>query len=56
MEFLVIGIIIAAIALAGAAALLYRARGRRRPVEQPSRTPVAPPKAQDSPAGPAGAT
>ncbi|NUR60561.1 MAG: signal recognition particle-docking protein FtsY [Catenulispora sp.] len=54
MEFLVIGIIIAAIALLGAAALLYRARGRRRPVEQPPRTPVAQPKAQDSPSGAAG--
>ncbi|GAA2056404.1 signal recognition particle-docking protein FtsY [Catenulispora yoronensis] len=54
MEFLVIGIIIAAIALVGAAALLYRARGRRRPVEQPPRTPVAPPKAQDSPAAGSG--
>ena len=54
MEFLVIGIIIAAIALVGGAALLYRARGRRRPVEQPPRTPVAPPKAQEPPAAPAG--
>ncbi|NUR30256.1 MAG: hypothetical protein HOV83_31130, partial [Catenulispora sp.] len=48
MEFLVIGIIIAAIALVGVAALLYRARGSRRPVEQPPRQPVAPPPAKDS--------
>ncbi|MBW8805564.1 MAG: signal recognition particle-docking protein FtsY [Catenulispora sp. 13_1_20CM_3_70_7] len=54
MEFLVIGIIIAAIALIGATALLYRARGRRRPVEQPPRTPVAPPKPQEPPTGAAG--
>ncbi|MFL6116457.1 MAG: signal recognition particle-docking protein FtsY [Catenulispora sp.] len=54
MEFLVIGIVIAAIALIGATALFYRARGRRRPVEQPPRPPVAPPKPQEPPTGAAG--
>jgi len=38
MEFLVIGIIIAAIAIVGAAALFYRARGRR-PVAAPPAAP-----------------
>jgi fused signal recognition particle receptor len=43
MEFVVIGIIIAAIALIGAAVLLYTGRNRRRPVEQPPRTPSVEP-------------
>jgi fused signal recognition particle receptor len=39
MEFLVIGIIIAAIAVVAAAGLFYRARGRRRPVAAPPAAP-----------------
>jgi fused signal recognition particle receptor len=42
MEFVVIGIVIAAIALIGAAVLLYSARKRRRPVAQPPRAPEVP--------------
>jgi fused signal recognition particle receptor len=46
MEFVVIGIVIAAVALIGAAALLYTARNRRRPVAQPPHAPEvsAPPQ------------
>ncbi|WP_194927481.1 signal recognition particle-docking protein FtsY [Catenulispora pinisilvae] len=51
MEFLVIGIIIAAIAIIGATALFYRARGSRRPVAPPPAAPPVPAKAEDSPAG-----
>ena len=51
MEFLVIGIIIAAIAVIGATALLYRARGRRRPVETPPAPPSVPSAAQEAPSG-----
>ncbi|WP_194899115.1 signal recognition particle-docking protein FtsY [Catenulispora pinisilvae] len=51
MEFLVIGIIIAAIAIIGATALFYRARGSRRPVAPPPTAPPVPAKAEDSPAG-----
>ena len=51
MEFLVIGIIIAAIAVIGATALLYRARGRRRPVEAPPAPPAVPSAPQAAPSG-----
>ena len=51
MEFLVIGIIIAAIAIIGATALLYRARGRRRPVAAPPAAPSVPAADQGAPAG-----
>ena len=54
MEFLVIGIVIAAIAIIGATALFYRARGSRRPVAPPPAAPSVPAKAQDSPAGTGG--
>ncbi|MBS2537870.1 signal recognition particle-docking protein FtsY [Catenulispora sp. NF23] len=54
MEFLVIGIIIAAIAIVGATALFYRARGRRRPVAPPPAAPSVTAEAEDSPAGTGG--
>jgi len=53
MEFLVIGLIIAALAVIGATALFYRARGRR-PVAPPPATPAVPAKAEDSPSGSGG--
>ena len=53
MEFLVIGIIIAAIAIVGVAALLYRARGRR-PVGGPPAGPAAAGRAEDSAGGSGG--
>ena len=50
MEFLVIGIIIAAIAVIGVTALFYRARGRRRPVAPPAAGPSVTGSAQGAPA------
>jgi fused signal recognition particle receptor len=54
MEFLVIGIIIAVVALIGATALFYRSRGRRRPVPQRPPAPSVPPTTEDSPSGSGG--
>jgi fused signal recognition particle receptor len=52
MEFLVIGIVIAAIAVIGAAALFYRARGRSRPVDAPPAAPsVTAEKGREAPSG-----
>ncbi|MEY9861876.1 fused signal recognition particle receptor [Catenulispora sp. GAS73] len=50
MEFLVIGIIIAAIAIIGAAALFYRARGRRA-VEAPPAAPAVTGEAREAAGG-----